>query len=185
MNIVCVRDSDDIVEAMLLIKRLDAGGVLATPARMAELEGMKHFITKQPQLNCRLKGPLTSVDQYKGREGVTLHWLPPTIVIKGQRFKHRPATNYDPRDSGAELVDLRVGLTDYQCGDGKVMKSFTIIDGGVTGYESVWLDQQFIDDTCRRGWNACAGGMGWDRLFIPADQMARAHQELYSRVYQS
>jgi len=184
MNIVCVRENDDPVEAMLLIKRLNADGVLAPPPLMKQLEEMRHFITKQPQLNCRIKGPLTSVDQYKQREGVKLHWLPPTIVIKGQRSRNTTTSTANCKDFKQTFaepveVDLRVGIT------GDSPKSFSIIDGGVTGHESVWIDQKFIDRTCEHGWSACAGGMGWDRLFVPADQMTKAHQELYTRVYQN
>lgn len=178
-KIVCVRETDDPVEAMILIKRIDAEGVLAPPGLMAQMEAMKHFITKQPQLNCRIKGPLTEVDAFKQKEGVTLHWLPPTIVIKGQRWKNLGGN--ETRYAEMQVVDLRVGITDYN----DKVKSFTIIDGGVTGYESVWISKDFIDNTCRRGWTACFGGCGWDRLFIPADQMKRAHEELYTRVYEN
>ena len=168
-NIVCVRETDDPMEAMILIKRINAEGVLAPPVIMAQLEAMKHFFTKQPQLKCRIKGPLTEVNAFKLKKGVILHWLPPTIVIKGQQLRNISADCCDLVE-----VDLRVGITDYN-----KMKSFTI-----TGYESVLISKKFIDDTCKNGWLVCAG-MSRDKLFIPVDQMTKAHQELYTRVYQN
>ena len=54
-----------------------------------------------------------------------------------------------------------------------------ITDGGVTGYESVYFDDYFLDQTRAKGWWACAGTPGrYDSLFIPAKEMRAAFETL-------
>lgn len=54
-----------------------------------------------------------------------------------------------------------------------------IADGGVTGYESVYLDDYFLDATRARGWWACAGTPGrYDSLFVPAKEMRAVFDRL-------
>lgn len=44
--------------------------------------------------------------------------------------------------------------------------------GGITGYESVQLTPEIIEELKQRGWSACAGTPNkWDSLYIPPLQM--------------
>lgn len=56
---------------------------------------------------------------------------------------------------------------------------FYIEEGGVTGYESFYLEDALISDLCARGWSACAGTEGrWDSMFISGAEMRRALEAL-------
>jgi len=51
--------------------------------------------------------------------------------------------------------------------------------GGVTGYESVCLDDENIARLREGGWHACAGTkMRWDAMFVPANEMDRVLDEI-------
>lgn len=57
--------------------------------------------------------------------------------------------------------------------------TFGIEEGGVTGYERVFLTEEFVKGSCEHGWWACAGTPErWDGLFIAADQMRQAFDAL-------
>lgn len=170
-KIVVARSTDDPWEVMRLIRSSKADGVAAEPAMISQLKEMKDFITKKPQLDGKLQIiPLTSMVTLG--EAAEYLRLPLTVMITGTRT-HNPSGVVEARP-------LRVGLTDNGPG---TKKCFTIIDGGVTGYESVHLTRAFIDSSSKRGWSACWGGMGWDKLEISAAEMACAHEELNSNVY--
>lgn len=55
---------------------------------------------------------------------------------------------------------------------------YLYLDGGPTGYESMpvaGLDQAIEGE----GWTACMGtDQRWDRLFVPAEELARVKKEL-------
>ena len=60
-----------------------------------------------------------------------------------------------------------------------------IADGGVTGYESISLDDLLTVD---KGWYACAGTKGrWDTLYIPQKwiEIIRKEYLLDIRMYQN
>ena len=66
-----------------------------------------------------------------------------------------------------------------------VCGTFAIVEGGVTGYEAVYLDdfarndpRGFVAGASKDGWCACLGSDTWDRLFILAGEMRRAFREL-------
>lgn len=64
------------------------------------------------------------------------------------------------------FVDITVEIKPYPGLDGLW---FSIVDGGVTGYESM----RYTKKNMSRGWNACMGTEGrWDSLFIPEDELA-------------
>lgn len=55
-----------------------------------------------------------------------------------------------------------------------------ITKGGVTGYESITLEDEkaihehtieWIFGKDRKFWTACAGGMGWDEMRVPIEQL--------------
>lgn len=49
-----------------------------------------------------------------------------------------------------------------------------VVVGGVTGYESMQIDN--LKDRINGGWSACAGTKGrWDTLFLPAESMLRIY----------
>lgn len=52
--------------------------------------------------------------------------------------------------------------------------------GGVTGYESFYIDSDLrnVKRMCEKGWCACAGTKGsWDKLVIPAEEMKKVDWE--------
>src|SRR5205809_8102004 len=54
------------------------------------------------------------------------------------------------------------------------------LTGGPTGYESFQLTAESVYHIAKRGWLACAGTKGsWDRLFITAEQMKIAFDQLF------
>ena len=63
---------------------------------------------------------------------------------------------------------------DYKIYESNGRKAFQLI-GGVTGYESFYLDSEYLDKMLENGWTACAGTKNkYDRLFIPAEEMRMA-----------
>ena len=65
---------------------------------------------------------------------------------------------------------------DYEIVERDGHKIFKLI-GGVTGYESFYLDSEYtrLGKIMENGWNACAGTKGkYDKLFIPAEEMRNA-----------
>lgn len=60
--------------------------------------------------------------------------------------------------------------------------AITITEGGVTGCESVYADEWFLDTVIEKGWCACAGTPGrYDALVIPAREMRRVLEQLRIR----
>lgn len=50
--------------------------------------------------------------------------------------------------------------------------------GGPTGYESFYIDEKVIERIGKNGWIANMGTKyGYDRLFIPAEEMKKALEE--------
>lgn len=166
--VVCIRDSDDVNDAIGLVLGVDCDAILTSERKLSDL--IKAMLARQTEhvLIGKLTGPLDSLSEFRNSD---IHWLPPRCIVNAEL------------DGKAHQVKL--GITDYQCGDGNIVKSFTVIEGGSTGNESVWISKDFINKTCEDGWSACAGGGGWKSLFIPSWEMERAHRELYSRVYQN
>lgn len=112
---------------------------------------------------------------------------PKTVIFHGHAFPISPKEVACPRCSVARVRAERthrhtgeVSATDVtmECtGEDKLV--LLITDGGVTGYEGVYVNQHFIDFTLDRGWWACAGTEGrWDGLFIPASEMMEALETL-------
>lgn len=55
-----------------------------------------------------------------------------------------------------------------------------IVDGGVTGYETIYFDDHFLDWTRAKGWLACAGTPDrYDSLFVPAKEMRAVFEGLW------
>ena len=53
------------------------------------------------------------------------------------------------------------------------------ITDGVTGYESVYFDDHFLDGCRAKGWLACAGSLNrYDSLFVPAKEMRLVFERL-------
>lgn len=49
--------------------------------------------------------------------------------------------------------------------------------GGVTGYESFYIDDHAQENMPKFGWLACSGTeKRWDKLFIPAEEMKKAFE---------
>ena len=79
------------------------------------------------------------------------------------------------------LTDCRDGTVreievDYEIFEKDGHKIFQLI-GGVTGYESFYLDSKYtrLDKMLENGWTACAGTKNkYDELFIPAEEMRAA-----------
>lgn len=176
MNVVCVRPTDDPLEALILVSEVKAEAVLGDPGVIEQMKLVKDFFSKKPKLDGIITGGLDCLEQRAFSEAKQ-HWLPYTITIKAMRGR-----------KGGELspVLIRVRLEEYVGFQSDFLgyRSFTIVSGGPTGFESVFLSRDFIENTSKKGWYACAGCHKYDTLFVPAEEMAKAHQELKSSVYQ-
>jgi len=189
MKIICVHDNDDPIDAIIAIKRHEADGVLASPHMMATIETHRNWVTGKPISNTLFKGSMAEATRLIAL-GHKLVYIAPSLVIEAERSRNISTSTVDCKTFENKFanpikVAVRVMLTDFLSQIHGPLKSFTIVKGGVTGHESVWITKDFIYRTSRDGWLACAGGSGWDKLFIPAAEMARAHEELKSNVYQS
>ena len=72
-----------------------------------------------------------------------------------------------------------ITLVQMQCSyrEGKAVVAIT--EGGVTGWESVYFDDHFLDTARVKGWWACAGSTDrYDGLFVPAKEMRAAFERL-------
>lgn len=47
------------------------------------------------------------------------------------------------------------------------------LEPGLTGYESFVLSDWWYKRNRVEAWSACAGGNGWDKLVVPAEEMER------------
>jgi hypothetical protein len=103
---------------------------------------------------------------------------PEKVVVKGIRtYLGRNSDSFKEVECTFEFkqYDNKYLEYDWWC---------SIVDGGVTGYESFCISKVDLDETektkermLKDGWSACAGTEGrWDRLFIPADSM----KEIYN-----
>lgn len=60
-----------------------------------------------------------------------------------------------------------------------VVVVIAIAEGGVTGWEQVYLDDRFLDLSQQNGWLACMGTAGrHDKLFVPPKEMRSALAKL-------
>ena len=87
-----------------------------------------------------------------------------TITVRAYR------TRLNTNDTRKVSVTFRVVPADQkQLGN----PSLEEVEGGVTGYESFYIDQYIRWlDLMNFGWRACAGTPGsWDELWIPAESM--------------
>lgn len=54
--------------------------------------------------------------------------------------------------------------------------SLEICEGGVTGYESFFLNSRSLQNVAYRDWHACMGTTGrWDRLVVPWSSMKQVY----------
>ncbi len=95
-------------------------------------------------------------------------------VITGKRISSRTGETSDRLVTMEVSAAPRVGET-----AGDLPWVLKITDGGVTGFEGVYLSDYFIANVQQKGWWACAGTPEvWDGLHIAADQMQKALKEL-------
>lgn len=76
-------------------------------------------------------------------------------------------------DKKVEQVEVTFALQEEDSG----FFILKILHGGVTGYESYYLDPKTIERNIGKPWLACMGTEGrWDRLMIPEDSMKRVYE---------
>lgn len=70
-------------------------------------------------------------------------------------------------------------ILSYYLRAGSLYKLWFHLLYGVTGYESFEFNPESIERLRKTGWSACAGTKDrWDSLFIPAEEMAKAIDDI-------
>lgn len=123
-------------------------------------------------------GTLSCTECFGARE-VTR--FPHDYTFMGRLFTAKARQVACPRCSVAAVVGVKtdcftgmksIGPITIECQLRSNALAITIVEGGVTGHESVYTDDFFIDRVLVSGWSACAGTPGrYNSLFIPAREM--------------
>lgn len=130
--------------------------------RRMEREGRTDFETVLAEVHAQLDAEAAIRAQHHG-------YLPepgvPFMHARGVRTRNGTGDTFE-----VDLVlEVRPSPEGSSCGD-PVLR---IALGAVTGWESWYVDDSFLARNDGKEMYPCAGGMGWDCLMIPADEMAR------------
>jgi hypothetical protein len=82
---------------------------------------------------------------------------------------------YDSKaDPGQTVVEVQLVVEMEPAPRISARPILKVLEGGVTGYESMYLESPNVEEVLAHGWNACAGTVGrWDALFIPPESIQR------------